>query len=93
MRIYGGDYVNANDDEFTEAADTGEIHLRDDLTYSDYDSEYYYEDYAECVVHGIVSNDEITTIEYNGEQFKCHDSVDAEDLIDAGVVEREVEVE
>ena len=93
MCIYGGDYVNANDDEFTEAADTGEIHLRDDLTYSEYDSEYYHENYAECVVHGIISSDDLTTIEYNGEQFECHDSVDAEDLIDAGVVEREVEVE
>jgi hypothetical protein len=90
---YDGRWISDNDDDFSRAEDTDQVHHVDDLVYSEHDGNYYYTDYEDCPIHGIISTDNSQDIEYNGQSITCHTSVTVAFLIEQGIIEEEVTVE
>jgi hypothetical protein len=90
---YDGRWINQDDDDFCRAEDTDQVHHVDDLVYSEYDGNYYYTDYEDCPVHGIISSNNSQDIEYNGQNITCHNSITIAILIEQGIIEEEVSVE
>jgi len=85
---YDGEYIWYDDEDYVEAQDTNALHHVDDVAYSEYDG-YYYKDYENCEVHGVIGESESKTIEIDGIQYIVHNDVGLEDLADALGIELE----
>ena len=85
---YDGEYIWYDDEDYVEANDTNALHHVDDVGYSEYDG-YYYKDYVDCEVHGIIGECQSKTIEIDGIQYIVHNDVSLEELADTLGIELE----
>ena len=85
---HDGEYVWYDDEDYVEAYDTNSLYHVDDVAYSEYDG-YYYVDYVNCEVHGVIGECNSTTIEINGEEYIVHNDVSMEDLAEILDIELE----
>ena len=85
---YDGEWVWYDDEDYVEAHDTGALHHVDDVTYSEYDG-YYYQNYVDCEVHGVIGECQSKTIEIDGVQYIVHNDVEIEELADMLGIELE----
>ena len=85
---YDGEYVWYDDEDYVEACDTGAIHHIDDVAYSEYDG-YYYKEYVDCEVNGVIGESESKTEEIDGIQYIIHNDVSLEELAEELGIELE----
>lgn len=85
---YEGHIIVDDDDNFIYAEDTGRLHDGGTLTFSEYDSAYYY-NASECMIHGYIQSEDRKILEVNDRIFYVHDDVSYSDLLENELITQE----
>ena len=81
-----GEWVLDDDDDIVECEDDREWHFTTNCVYSSYEDCWLYEYYDTCEIEGVVSSDNIETVEIGGCEYRFHRDYNVKDLMEHNVV-------
>jgi len=86
----GNDYVWDDNEDFVFVEDKNCYYHTDYVQYSDYSGEWIHDDdVVECVIHGTIHGDNMQVIKVGDKEFRCHDDVTINDLLDEELITEE----